>query len=237
MEALMLKRQTTPKSPRPRRCQFILEAAAADRVAVTGSFNNWSSDGEPLTRGRRGVWKATLLLPPGRHEYRFLVNGQWQDDPACTERVVNSFGTENCVVHVGPAVVLHETPSKQVSPMTKKQVEAYRKSLAALAAKLERGLAHDRRELMHMDEPDVPGGPIPATESVVDSGLVEVEVGMIANEEQLLGEVNAALARIEKDAFGLCESCGKAIARTRLDALPYARQCIRCAKSAQAAAA
>ncbi len=51
----------------------------------------------PLKRNRHGVWQATLLLPTGRYEYRFLVDGRWQDDPTCPERVVSGFGTENCV--------------------------------------------------------------------------------------------------------------------------------------------
>jgi RNA polymerase-binding transcription factor DksA len=232
-----MRKQSTPKPSRPRRCQFTLEAPTADRVAVTGSFNGWSLDGEPLARGRRGVWKATLLLPPGRHEYRFLVNGQWQDDPACTERVANSFGTENCVVHVAGPAIRREIPTKPVSPMTRKQMDVYRKTLMSLAGRLNQGLAHDQRELMHLDEPDIPGGPLPSTEQVVDSGIQEIEMGVIAHEEKLLAEVNAALARIEAGTFGVCASCGKVISRTRLDAVPYARECIRCARSAQSAAA
>jgi RNA polymerase-binding transcription factor DksA len=121
--------------------------------------------------------------------------------------------------------------------MTKKQLEVYRKALVKLAANLNRGLAHDRRELLHMEEPDVPGGPMASTEQVVDSGMQEIETGLIANEEQLLAETNAALARLDAGTFGLCATCGKAIAKTRLDALPYARECIRCAKVAQSAAA
>jgi 1,4-alpha-glucan branching enzyme len=69
-------------------------------VSVTGSFCGWGPVGHPLRRDRHGVWKTTLALPPGRYEYRFLVDGQWQDDPACPERVPNGFGTENCVLRV-----------------------------------------------------------------------------------------------------------------------------------------
>jgi hypothetical protein len=28
------------------------------------------------------------------------VDGEWRDDPNCTERVPNPFGSENCVLHV-----------------------------------------------------------------------------------------------------------------------------------------
>jgi len=46
------------------------------------------------------VWKKTISLPPGRYEYRLLVDGQWQDDPQCPLRQPNQFGGENCVCEV-----------------------------------------------------------------------------------------------------------------------------------------
>ena len=49
-------------------------------------------------------------------------------------------------------------------------------------------------------------------------------------------EVNDALARIEQRMFGVCENCHKPISKERLDALPYARYCIPCARKLQASA-
>lgn len=119
--------------------------------------------------------------------------------------------------------------------MNAKQIHDYRKVLTDLAKKLDRSLAHDQREVMHMDLPDVPSGPMAATSEVLDSGTQEIEVGLMANEEGLLGEVTAALDRIAAGTFGQCESCGKAITKTRLDAVPYARRCIHCAIEAEKA--
>ena len=74
-----------------------LERPGATSVAITGSFCDWTSEGRPLKRdGERG-WKVDLALPPGRYEYRFLVDGRWEDDPNCVDRVPNQFGSENCV--------------------------------------------------------------------------------------------------------------------------------------------
>ena len=120
--------------------------------------------------------------------------------------------------------------------MTRKEINGYRTELLTLAADLERSLAHDRRELRRDDEPDFAGGPVPSTEDVVDGGMQEIEVGLIRNEERLLTEVVAALDRIDDGTFGTCPDCGRPVARARLDALPYARQCIRCARAAQPAA-
>ena len=39
-------------------------------------------------------------LPPGTHHYRFLVDGEWRDDPECKMQVPNAFGTRNSVRQV-----------------------------------------------------------------------------------------------------------------------------------------
>jgi DnaK suppressor protein len=115
--------------------------------------------------------------------------------------------------------------------MTSKELKGYRTKLQRLADQVSRSLAHDQHELRREDDPDIPGGPIASTEDRVNSGSQEVELGLIANEESLLAETKAAVARIDTGTFGVCESCGKAIARVRLNALPYVRNCIRCARS------
>jgi RNA polymerase-binding transcription factor len=224
----MLKLLLLRKAARRRwRCR--LDSPAARAVAVTGDFCGWDQAGRPLRRGRDGVWRTTLLLAHGRYEYRFLVDGQWADDPGCAERVPNGLGTLNCVLHVEA-----RPPKPRRSPMTRKELDGYRKTLLALGARLDRNLSRDQRELMRDDEPDVPGGPLRSTEDEENDGLQEVELGLIANETGLLAEVTAAVRRIDAGTFGQCETCGKKIARTRLDTLPYARQCIRCARVAQA---
>jgi DnaK suppressor protein len=47
-------------------------------------------------------------------------------------------------------------------------------------------------------------------------------------EEQHLGLIEGALGRIEAGTFGLCQKCGKAIAPERLEALPWALDCVDC---------
>jgi 1,4-alpha-glucan branching enzyme len=88
------------KPLRKKRVVFSLDAPNARQVHVTGTFCDWQADSCALKRDSRGKWSATLSLPPGRYEYRFLVDGGWRDDPKCTERVLNAFGTENCILHV-----------------------------------------------------------------------------------------------------------------------------------------
>jgi 5'-AMP-activated protein kinase regulatory beta subunit len=81
--------------------------STAREVLVAGSFNGWQPKATPMTEQRGGKWSAEILLPPGQYEYRFVVDGQWQDDPMAARFVANSFGGLNCVVEVKPM----ETPA------------------------------------------------------------------------------------------------------------------------------
>jgi hypothetical protein len=42
-------------------------------------------------------YECQLPLHPGRYEYRFFVDGEWQNDPYCSSLVENPFGTLNCL--------------------------------------------------------------------------------------------------------------------------------------------
>ncbi len=46
------------------------------------------------------------------------------------------------------------------------------------------------------------------------------------NSTHVLGEIDAALVRIEEGTYGVCERCGQPIGEERLDALPWAKLCI-----------
>ncbi|MBZ0122194.1 MAG: glycogen-binding domain-containing protein [Sandaracinaceae bacterium] len=54
-----------------------LEAPRASLVTVAGTFNGWSEDATPMARGKDGVWRVEVDLAPGRHEYKYLVDGNW----------------------------------------------------------------------------------------------------------------------------------------------------------------
>ena len=49
---------------------------------------------------RNGVWTASVELTPGQHHYRFIVDGDWRDDPECTVRVANPYGGQDMVKRV-----------------------------------------------------------------------------------------------------------------------------------------
>ena len=55
---------------------------------------------------------------------------------------------------------------------------------------------------------------------------------VVRNSEQILGQVNAALQRLDAGSYGMCANCGKPINVRRLDALPYVTLCKDCQDAA-----
>jgi len=91
-----LKPKNTPKS----REVFELDAPAASNVLLAGDFTGWQSEPIQLKKDRKGRWKTTISLPPGKYEYRFMADDTWVDDPVAKTRVSNPYGTLNCVREV-----------------------------------------------------------------------------------------------------------------------------------------
>ena len=54
----------------------------------------------------------------------------------------------------------------------------------------------------------------------------EMATSLEENSSHVLAEIDAALARIDRGTFGVCERCGKPIGEDRLEALPWATLCI-----------
>lgn len=70
----------------------------AKSVAVAGSFNGWNPARTPLKPAGQGKWVGELTGVTGRHEYLFVVDGQWMLDPKAKESVQNPFGGRNSVL-------------------------------------------------------------------------------------------------------------------------------------------
>jgi 1,4-alpha-glucan branching enzyme len=92
-----------PPRPSIPAIRLALFSPGADRVCVAGTFNEWAPDRTALTREPDGTWSIEMPLGPGRHEYRFVVDGCWTDDPRAEQYVSNAFGGVNSVLEIRAA--------------------------------------------------------------------------------------------------------------------------------------
>jgi len=89
-----------PALSKPNRVLLELVQPGAKQVCVAGSFNGWRPEKTPLAQQGNGRWVGDLAVNPGRHEYLFVVDGQWLPDPNAKESVQNPFGGKNSVLLV-----------------------------------------------------------------------------------------------------------------------------------------
>ena len=81
--------------PKRRKVIFSLEFPDAGEVILMGDFNQWNPKKHPMKKNKNGGWEKTTMLFPGTYEYRFMVDGQWKNDPNNNQTRVNRFGTKN----------------------------------------------------------------------------------------------------------------------------------------------
>ncbi len=83
-----------------REVTFELEDEEATKVALVGDFNDWDKDANPMNK-EDGIWKCTVSLKSGKHEYQFVVNNtDWVVDPNSDKNVKNKFEGQNSVIEV-----------------------------------------------------------------------------------------------------------------------------------------
>jgi 1,4-alpha-glucan branching enzyme len=88
-KATTLKRQT-----------FHITEPDAESVLLAGDFTDWQERPIKMEKGSGGVWTTTVKLPPGTHNYLFIVDGEWCEDPECPVRVPNPYGGYSMVRRV-----------------------------------------------------------------------------------------------------------------------------------------
>lgn len=81
---------------------FSLPAEEATKVTVLGTFNDWNeTKAVELKKAKNGTFKGTVdLEKDNSYEFRYLVDGTYQNDEQADSFAENVFGSENCVLHV-----------------------------------------------------------------------------------------------------------------------------------------
>ncbi len=95
----MSKVKTKQKIKR-RKVTFSLETTDANEVILMGDFNDWNPKRHSMKTDGNGVWNKTVIIPPGKYEYKFLIDGNWIEDPQNDQTCLNCFGTLNSVFNL-----------------------------------------------------------------------------------------------------------------------------------------
>ena len=118
--------------------------------------------------------------------------------------------------------------------MTQAEIDSFRQQLLDLRSRLSGDVSHLASEALRQTDGESSGNlsntPIHMADLGTDNFEQEFTLGLLQNQEQLLDEIAEALERINQGTFGQCEECHEGITRPRLQALPYARHCVSCAR-------
>jgi RNA polymerase-binding transcription factor DksA len=121
--------------------------------------------------------------------------------------------------------------------MTKADLDSYRRSLLALRTRLSGNISHLSEEALRTAGGESSGSlsntPIHMADLGTDNFEQEFTLSLLQNEGQVLEEISEALKRIDAGTYGKCEECQAAIPKARLQALPYTRHCVKCARKVQ----
>ena len=108
--------------------------------------------------------------------------------------------------------------------MDKRKLKSYRDRLLARREGLFRQVTEAE---MSSRERDAEATQDPA-DMAANAYTKELLISMSANDRHLLGLIDEALARVESGDYGECVNCGEPIQEKRLNAVPWARYCLRC---------
>jgi len=90
------------KQELPKLNEIVLNVQAPDakEVYLAGEFNNWKLDENSRMDKNNGCWTKRLNLNNGKYRYRFVIDGNWSEDPANPLTQLNSYGTLDSLLEV-----------------------------------------------------------------------------------------------------------------------------------------
>ncbi len=110
--------------------------------------------------------------------------------------------------------------------MTKPDFTLHRERLLALRARLQGDMTQMEESALDAEATGMPDQMAELGTSDFDQ---ELTLSLLGSEKDAVDQIDGALKRIEDGSFGQCEQCGMKIPEPRLEAIPYASHCVRCA--------
>ena len=126
---------------------------------------------------------------------------------------------------------------RPIADMKKSEMKEFKELLLSLRARLRGDVKQLTEEALSGSEGNGDAkSPTHLAELGTDAYEQDFSLRFVENDTETLKEISAALGKIKDGSYGLCEGCteeGKTkarsrIAKPRLRAIPYARNCIKC---------
>jgi DnaK suppressor protein len=118
--------------------------------------------------------------------------------------------------------------------MKKAELKVYKEQLLAWRSRLRGDVNAMANAALNKTRSEANGDlssmPIHMADLGSDNFEQEFTLSLMQTEGGTLESIEAALEKIEDGVFGLCEECNQVISKTRLNAIPYAALCIKCAQ-------
>ncbi|MBM4088977.1 MAG: TraR/DksA family transcriptional regulator [Planctomycetes bacterium] len=119
----------------------------------------------------------------------------------------------------------------------KPETREYKEQLIALRARLRgdfNGMADATLKKTRSEASgDLSSMPIHMADIGSDNFEQEFTLCLMETEGDTLGQIDAALERIEAGTYGVCVECGGRIPKTRLNVIPFTPHCVKCASVIQ----
>lgn len=116
--------------------------------------------------------------------------------------------------------------------MNKKELKKYQDILIGIKEKIQDSLNHLEGDNLKQSQKestgDLSGYSTHMADAASDAYDREFALNIASKEGSILYDIDYALKRIEEKSYGLCEICEKQIGIRRLNAVPYAKLCIKC---------
>jgi len=119
---------------------------------------------------------------------------------------------------------------KKKNTLTRKQLDHFKVILLAKRAEILGNVTSMEDESLRRQSTDLSRLPTHMADMGSDNYELENCIGLMDGERKILRDIDAALERIEEGTYGICEGDEGQIPLARLEAIPWARYCVKCAE-------
>ena len=113
--------------------------------------------------------------------------------------------------------------------LTEQEIQKYRNVLVTMLTGLSSHVTEMADKALHSDSGELSKVPLHIADAGTDNFDQEFTLSLAEAGSQSLPLIEAAISRIAEGTFGICEECGVNIPRARLNAVPFAHLCVKCA--------